>query len=49
MFIVIIDFPPIQPGKDAEFREWFIQTSDEFGKHEGFHYCPVKNQTKSIG
>lgn len=36
MFIVIIDFPPIQPGKDAEFREWFIQTNDEFGKHEGF-------------
>ncbi len=36
MFIVIIDFPPIQPGKDAEFREWFIRTNDEFGKHEGF-------------
>ena len=36
MFIVIIDFPPIQPGKDAEFREWFVQTNEEFGKHEGF-------------
>lgn len=36
MFIVIIDFPPIQPGKDAEFREWFAQTNEEFGKHEGF-------------
>jgi len=36
MFIVIINFPPIQPGKDAEFREWFVQTNEEFGKHEGF-------------
>ena len=36
MFIVIIDFPPIQPGKDAAFREWFVQTNEEFGKHEGF-------------
>ena len=36
MFIVIIDFPPIQPGKDAEFREWFVQTNEEFGKHAGF-------------
>lgn len=36
MFIVIIDFPPIQPGKDAEFREWFVQTNEDFGKHEGF-------------
>ena len=36
MFIVIIDFPPIQPGKDAAFREWFVQTNAEFGKHEGF-------------
>ena len=33
MFIVIIDFPPIQPGKDAAFREWFVQTNEEFGKH----------------
>jgi len=36
MFIVIIDFPPIQSGKDAEFREWFVKTNEEFGKHEGF-------------
>ena len=36
MFIVIIDFPPIQPGKDAEFRDWFVQTNEDFGKHEGF-------------
>ena len=36
MFIVIISFPPIQPGKDADFRSWFAQTNEEFGKHEGF-------------
>ena len=36
MFIVIINFPPIQPGKDAEFRDWFAQTNAEFGKSEGF-------------
>ncbi len=36
MFIVIVNFPPIQPGKDAEFRAWFVQTNAEFGKHEGF-------------
>lgn len=36
MFIVIVNFPPIQQGKDAEFRLWFAQTNEEFGKHEGF-------------
>ena len=36
MFIIIVNFPPIQPGKDAEFREWFAQTNEEFGKHDGF-------------
>ena len=36
MFIVIINFPPIQPGKDAEFRDWFAQTNAEFGKSAGF-------------
>ena len=24
MFVVIINFPPINEGKDAEFREWFV-------------------------
>ena len=23
MFVVVISFPPIKAGKDAEFREWF--------------------------
>ena len=35
MFIVIINFPPIKTGKDAEFREWFILTNKEFANHKG--------------
>ena len=35
MFIVIINFPPIKTGKDAEFREWFVQTNKEFANHKG--------------
>ena len=35
MFIVIINFPPIKAGKDAEFREWFVQTNKEFSNHKG--------------
>ena len=35
MFIVIINFPPIKEGKDAEFREWFAQTNKEFANHKG--------------
>jgi heme-degrading monooxygenase HmoA len=35
MFIVIINFPPIKEGKDAEFREWFAATSKEFANYEG--------------
>jgi heme-degrading monooxygenase HmoA len=36
MFVVIIRFPPIKTGRDAEFREWFAWSSREFAKHEGF-------------
>ena len=36
MFVVIVDFPPIEEGKDAEFREWFVQTNQEFASHRGF-------------
>ena len=36
MFIVIINFPPIKTGKDAEFREWFVQTNKDFANHKGF-------------
>ncbi len=33
MFIVIISFPPIKPGKDDEFREWFAWSNKEFANH----------------
>ncbi len=36
MFVVIIHFPPVKEGKDAEFLEWFAWSNDEFAKHKGF-------------
>lgn len=36
MFINIINFPPIKAGKDAEFREWFERSNQEYAKHKGF-------------
>ena len=36
MFIVVISFPPIKAGKDAEFREWFAYTNEQFSNHKGF-------------
>jgi heme-degrading monooxygenase HmoA len=35
MFVVIINFPPIMEGKDAEFREWFALTNKEFANYKG--------------
>jgi heme-degrading monooxygenase HmoA len=35
MFIVIVNFPPIKNGKDAEFREWFAGTNKEFKSFKG--------------
>ena len=35
MFVVIINFPPIKEGKDAEFREWFAWTNKEFANYMG--------------
>lgn len=36
MFVVIVRFPPIRKGKEAEFLEWFAWSNGEFAKHEGF-------------
>lgn len=36
MFVVFIDFPPVKPGKDGEFKEWFAWSNREFGRFEGF-------------
>ena len=36
MFVVVISFPPIKAGKDAEFKEWFALTNKEFANFKGF-------------
>lgn len=36
MFMVLISFPPIQEGRDAEFREWFATSNVAFGGFDGF-------------
>jgi len=36
MFVNIIHFPPIKPDKDAEFREWFAWSNQEYARHPGF-------------
>jgi len=36
MFVVVISFPPIKAGKDAEFREWFASSNEQFSTFKGF-------------
>jgi heme-degrading monooxygenase HmoA len=36
MFVVVISFPPIKSGKDAEFREWFASSNEKFSPFKGF-------------
>ncbi len=36
MFIVIISFPPIRAGKDADFQKWFASTNQTFAHFQGF-------------
>lgn len=36
MFVNIIHFPAVKAGKDAEFREWFAWSNEEYAKHPGF-------------
>ena len=36
MFIVIISFPPIKDGKDAEFQKWFASSNQTFANFQGF-------------
>ena len=36
MFLVIISFPPIKAGKDAQFREWLTSTNPLFSSAPGF-------------
>lgn len=36
MFIVIISFPRIKDGKDAEFRKWFDSSNQAYSGFQGF-------------
>jgi heme-degrading monooxygenase HmoA len=36
MFIVIISFPSIKDGKDADFQQWFASSNQTFSNFKGF-------------
>jgi len=36
MFIVIISFPPIKEGHDADFQQWFASSNQVFRNSSGF-------------
>lgn len=36
MFVALIAFPPLQAGKDAEFRQWFAASNRAFAPFTGF-------------
>ncbi len=36
MFVVVVSFPPIKTGKEAEFEKWFAWSNNEFSTFKGF-------------
>ncbi len=36
IFVNLVNFPPIKPGREAEFLEWFRWTNELYTKHKGF-------------
>lgn len=36
MLVNIVQFPHIKDGKDAEFRQWFIDSNRAYAEHPGF-------------
>jgi quercetin dioxygenase-like cupin family protein/heme-degrading monooxygenase HmoA len=36
VFVNLIDFAPLKPGKEEAFQEWFRRSSEVFAKHPGF-------------
>ena len=36
IFINLVDFAPLKPGKEEAFREWFRRSSEVFARHKGF-------------
>lgn len=36
MFVNLVEFPLIKPGKDEEFNEWFAWSNNVYAKFDGF-------------
>lgn len=36
MFVVIVSFPPIKAGREAEFLRWFASSNRAFSEFSGF-------------
>jgi antibiotic biosynthesis monooxygenase (ABM) superfamily enzyme len=36
MLVNIVHFPKIREGKDAEFRQWFVDSNRAYAGHPGF-------------
>ena len=36
MLVNIVQFPPIKDGKDAAFRQWFVDSNRAYAGHPGF-------------
>ncbi len=36
IFVNLVDFAPLRPGKEEAFREWFRRSSEVFARHKGF-------------
>ena len=36
MFTIIVSFPLIKEGKDAEFQKWFTSSNQEYSTFKGF-------------
>jgi heme-degrading monooxygenase HmoA len=36
MFVVLISFPPIKEGRDADFQKWFASSNQVFRNFKGF-------------
>ena len=36
MFVNIVEFPPLKPGADAAFRQWFQESNAVYQRFDGF-------------
>lgn len=44
----LINFPPLKPEKDGEFRKWFRHSSEFFAKHQGFVICTRLDRSSAM-